>query len=482
MDLFLIQDSGAYGRRGDFNSAASIASLCYQPETMRFRGVPVITNTPPRGAQRAPGGAQAITMIGPVMDRGARELGVDRADMMYVNAPADQAFFHPGPTQLTSCYAKEAVQMGRELFNWDEKSQLSGQRNGTKVTGVGVAISAYSAGSSGYDGMLVIRPDGRLTIHSGVGNLGTHSVFDTSMAAAEVLGVPWDEVEVVWGDSSRGLPWSSSQGGSQTTHAHTRANYAAGLQAKRLLQEIAATDLGGAPENYDVGGGRVFRMGSPSVGLSFAEAASRAIELGGRYDGHELNESLEEMTVRAVQEHLTGEGLVAAATDEFSHEGATRSTVVAYGVVEIDTETGEMEVKEIVAVADCGTILNPRGVMAQVSGGMLQGMSQARFEKWGYDLRWGVNQNKRLHTAKPISIMNAPIDFQFAAVDIPDRETPIGSRGIGEPPVGAGAAVVLSAIQDAIGMPITRTPISPDKILNALEGGATGYTTLQTHV
>jgi len=482
LDLLLIQDSGSYGRRGDFSSAASISSLAYQPETMRFRGIPVITNTPPRGAQRAPGGAQAITMLGPVIDRGARDLGVDRVDMMYINAPADQAVFHPGPTQLTSCYAKEAVQMGRELFNWDEKKQLSGQRNGSKVTGVGIAISPYSAGSSGFDGMLVIRPDGKLTIHSGPGNLGTHSVFDTCMAAAEVLDVPWDDVEVVWGDSSLGLPWSASQGGSQTTHAHTRANLAAGQDAKRKLQEIAARDLGGEPENYDVGGGRVFRMGSPSVGMTFGQAAQRAIELGGHYDGHELPESLDEMTVRAVQDHLTGQGLVAAATDEFSHNGATRSTVVAFTVVEVDTETGEVDVKEVTAVADCGTVLNPRSLKAQVGGGLLQGMSQARFEHWAFDLRWGVNQNKRLHTAKPITMMNAPPEFQFAAVDIPDRENPVGSRGIGEPPVGAGAAVVLSAIQDAIGMPITRTPVSLDKILNALEGGATGYTTLQTHV
>ena len=241
-------------------------------------------------------------------------------------------------------------------------------------------------------------------------------------------------------------------------------------------------DLGGAPENYDVDGGRVFRMGSPSVGMTFGQAAQRAIELGGQYDGHELPESVDEMTVRAVQGHLVGEGLVAAATDEFSHVGASRSTVVAFSVVEVDRETGQIDVKEVLAVADCGRVLNPRSLKAQVSGGILQGISQARFENWAYDLRWGVNQNKRLHTAKPISMMNAPDSFEFAAVGIPDRETPIGSRGIGEPPVGAGAAVVLSAIQDAIGMPITRTPVSMDKILNALEGGATGYTTLQTHV
>ena len=482
LDLLLIQDSGSYGRGGDFLSAASIASLAFQPEAMRFRGLPVITNTPPRGPQRGPGGAQIITMLGPVVDRAARELGVDRVDMLYINAPGDQAFFHPGPSQLTSCYAKEAIQMGRELFNWDAKLRLSGQRNGSKVTGIGVALSPYSAGSSGYDGMLVIRPNGQLTIHSGIGNLGTHSVFDTSMVAAEVLGVPWEEVEVIWGDSSKGLPWSAMQVGSQTTHAHTRANYAVGLAAKRKLQEIAAMDFGGSPENYEVAGGRVFRMGSSSVGMTFGQGAQRAIELEGQYDGHELPESLNEMTVRSVQEHLVGEGLVAAATDEFSHEGATRSTVVAFAQVEVDTETGEFEVVELVAVADCGTVLNPRSLKGQVSGGLLQGMSQARFEKWGYDLRWGVNQNKRFHTAKPISIMNSPASFEFAAVGIPDRETPVGSRGIGEPPVGAGAAVVLSAVYDAIGVYINRTPLSIDKILNALEGGATGYTTLQTHV
>ena len=482
MDLLLIQDSGSYGRGGDFAAAASIASLAYQPEAMRFRGIPVITNTPPRSAQRGPGGAQIVTMLTPVLDRAARELGIDRMDMLYLNAPGDQAFFHPGPTQLTSCYAKEAVQMARELFNWDEKKLLSGRRNGSKVAGVGVALSPYSAGSSGMDGLLIIGPDGTVTVHSGVGNLGTHSVFDTCMAAAEVLGVPWDEVEVVWGSTDLGLPWSSRQSGSQTTHAHTRANYATGLDAKRKLQEIAAMDLGGSAENYDVGGGRVFRVGNSSVGITFAQAAQRAIELGGRYDGHEVPESLDEMTIRAVRDHLVGQGLVAAVKDEFSHEGASRSTVVTAAVVEVDTETGVFEVKELLAVADCGTVLNPRSLKAQVAGGVLQGVSMARFEKWGYDLRWGVNQNKRFHTAKPISIMNTPENYEFAAVDIPDRETPVGSRGIGEPPVGAGAGVIMSAVIDAIGVHINRTPVSPDKILNAIEGGATGYTTLQTHV
>ena len=113
-------------------------------------------------------------------------------------------------------------------------------------TGVGVAISSYAAGSSGIDGLLVIRPDGKVQIHTGGGNLGTESFSDTSRAAMEALDTPWEQAEMVWGDTSKHLPWSCIQGGSMTTHAHTRANHAAAHDARRKLQEIAARDLGGA--------------------------------------------------------------------------------------------------------------------------------------------------------------------------------------------------------------------------------------------
>jgi xanthine dehydrogenase molybdenum-binding subunit len=482
VDLLLIQDNGPFGPQGDRNSAGNVVSLSLQPEAMRFRSIAVPTNTPPRAAQRAPGGAQIVPMVQPALEKAARQLGVDRMDMMFVNAPPDRATFGPQGSRLTSAFVKEAIAIARERFGWDEKRALSGQANGSKVTGIGAALSPYVGGSRGMDGMLVIRPDGKLTIHTGIGNLGTHSLFDTAMAAAEVLDVPWEEVEVVWGDSSQGMPWSSSQSGSQTTHAHTRANLAAGEDAKLKLQEIAARDLGGQPGDYDVGGGRVFRRGNASVGMTFARAAERAIELGGRYDGHELAEDLNAMTVAAVGDHLVGQGLVGVARDNYGGEGSLYSTVVTLAMIEVDRETGVIDVKEWLAVADCGTVLNPRSLEAQVYGGGLQGMSQARFEKWSFDPRWGVNQNRRFYMVKPFSILDIPERLDFAAVDIPDPETPVGSRGIGEPPVGSGAAVIVSAVYDALGVAVGRTPLTPDKILNALEGGATGYSLLQTHV
>ena len=263
---------GPYGRSGDFMSAGDQASLMYQPLNMRVRGLSIYTNTPPRAAQRAPGGVQAVSMIAPLMHKAAKQLGLDPLDVMRINAPAGQAIFgRPRQGQqsnVSSAFVKEAIDKGAEAFNWAAMRQKSSQRNGTKVTEIGVALSSYSAGISGVDGLLTIRLDGKVYIQQGVGNLGTGSVFDTARVAMEALQTNWDQAEVIWGDTSKHLPWSSVQAGSMTTHAHSRANYAAGLDAKRKLQELAARDLGGAPDNYDVADGRVFRRGNRSQGMS----------------------------------------------------------------------------------------------------------------------------------------------------------------------------------------------------------------------
>lgn len=482
IDLMLLQDNGPFGRQGDYLSAASMISLAVQPEAMRFRGIPVVTNTPPKAAQRAPGGVQVIAMYQPLLDLAARQLGVDRLAMAGINAPTHDSTFGGNASTLTSAYAREAVELGGQVFNWAEKSRLSGRVDGTRVTGVGISLAPYTAGSSGWDGLLVILPDGTLRVHQGIGNLGSHSVMDTARAAAELLGVEWDQVEVVWGDTGKGLPWSSTQSGSQTTFAHTRANHAAAEHARQLLREIAARDLGGAPEGYDVGGGRVFRRGAPGTGMTLARAAQRAIELGGRYSGQEVPEDINVMTQHAVR-MVAGEGLVAAAKDNYPRQGSIQSFVVAFAVVELDRETGAVDLKEFMAVTDAGTVMHPRNLAAQVHGGIIQGASIARFERWAFDPQWGVNANKRFYTAKPTSILDIPTELDFGAVDLPDPQTPIGAKGIGEPPICAGAGAMASAIMDAMGgLYLGRTPMSPDRILMALESRSPAYGPLRMHL
>lgn len=479
LDLFLVMDNGPYSRQGDSNTSGDVAALIYTPEAMRFRTVPVLTNTPPRAAQRGPGGVQIVSMMEPMVDRAARQLGLDRLQVRLVNAPDHDTQFGRGAYPLTSCYAKEALTKCAELFNWSERSARSGQRNGTKVRGVGLAHSAYYGGTSGWDGLLVIRPDGKLYIHQGVGNLGTHSVVDTAKAAAEALDMPWDQCEVVWGQSSRHLPHSSTQSGSQTTHAHTRANWVVGEAMRQTLQELAALELGGSPSAYRVSGGRIT---GPGGTLTFAQAAERAIARGGKFDGHELPEDINEMT-RNSATALAGQGVVVAAKDNLPHTARTYSFVISMVEVDLDVETGAYDILNVTSVADCGTVLNPRSLIAQGNGGVIQGIGIARSFKWSIDPTWGVHLTKRLEATKPPTMLDIPTELTFAAVDQPDPQNPVGSKGIGEPPVGAGAGALICAIEDALGgQHPTHQPLTPDKLVSILENDCLPCGRLETHV
>jgi CO/xanthine dehydrogenase Mo-binding subunit len=490
IDLTMVQDGGPYGRSGDYMSCADQASLMYQPEHMRVRGMTVYTNTPPRGAQRAPGGVQAVAMFAPIVDKAARQLGVDRLDIVHLNAPQGQALFGR-PRQgrqgnVSGAFPKEAIEKAREEFDWEGMKARSGQRNGSKVTGVGVAISSYSAGTSGVDGLLVLRPDGIVEIHTGVGNLGTESFSDTSRAAMEALDTPWEQAEVVWGDTSKHLPWSAIQGGSQTTHGHTRSNWAAGLEAKKRLQEIAADRFGGSPESFEVGNGRVFRRGNRGQAMTFGQAAERAIQLGGIYDGSQLPEDLNEMTTRSATA-LAGRGLVVAAKDNFETGGRNMSFCIGFAEVEVDTETGAVVLKDYKVASDAGTILHPQNFAGQVHGGGIQGFGVALGQKWVMDPQWGLHVAKRFYSNRPPTILDAPHDQELAwnNADLPDPFNPLGAKGIGEAPVGAGAGAVLNAISDALGgnVDFNRSPIMGDMILTMLNPELDeAHNKLSTHV
>ena len=460
----------------------------YQPPNIRVRGLSVYTNTPPRAAQRAPGGVQAVSMIAPMMHKAAKQLDLDPLALMRINAPQGQAIFgrprEGRQSNVSSAFVKEAIDTGAEAFNWNAMKQKSGQRNGSKVTGVGVALSSYSAGISGVDGLLTIRPDGKVYIQQGVGNLGTGSVFDTARVAMEALGTGWDQAEVIWGDTSKHLPWSSVQAGSMTTHAHSRANYAAGLDAKRKLQEIAARDLGGAPDNYDVADGRVFRRGNRSQGMTFARAAERALALGGKYDGHELPEDINAMTTTSATA-LAGIGLMGVAKDNFPTGGRNMSYAIGFAEVEVDLETGAIALKDYKVSTDCGTVLNPRTLAGQLHGGGVQGFGVALGQKWVYDRRWGLHVSKRFYANRPPTMLDVPHDreMQWAAADKADPFNPVGARGIGEPSQGAGSGAVLCALADALGHQgyFNRTPIMADMILTKLENLPQPVSTLTAH-
>jgi len=418
-------------------------------------------------------------------------LGLDRIAIRKINGPEGNAQFGlvapDAPAgrprnKLTSCNVKECLDRGAEMFKWEERKARSGQRRGSKVTGVAVATGSYTAGSIGVDGLCVIKPDGKLYIHQGIGNLGTHSVIDTARVIAEQVDMPWDKCEVIWGNTGKHVAWSSVQAGSQTTYAHTRANYAAGQALKRTLQELAARDLGGSPDDYDVANERVFRKGNPGRGMTFAKAAERAIQLGGKFDGHEVPKELNAMT-KASAAALAGLGLMGVARDNLPRDGQTYSFQAAFIEVEVDVETGVYKIVDYLAVADVGTVMHPNSLGGQIHGGAVQGFGHVRSQKLVFDPHYGAGLSNRLHHNKPPTILDNPIAMQWDAVGIPDPTNPIGAKGIGEPSIGAGAGALICALADAVGDGLLRrTPVHPEQIMMSVAAGKPAYETLTAFV
>ncbi len=484
LDMFTIGENSAYEAQGDAAGAGRFVSLLYQPVAMRSRAVTVLTNTPPRRAQSQPGGLQGIMIVEPVISKAARKLGIDQVAIRRINAPAGKAPLGPADAKgqrayCTSAFLREALDRGKDLFGWEARRARSGRRDGSKVRGVGVAVSTFVGGSTGFDGLFVIKPDGRMYIQSGVGNLGTESFSDVHRVAAEMMGVPWDRVEISWGDTSRHLPWTCVSGGSQTTHAMTRAAHAAASDAIAKAKEIAARTLGGSPESYRVSGERVSGGGRS---MTLAEVARRAITLGGKYDGHELPGNINKVTARSAAA-LAGQGLMGVARDTYPRDGGSFSFVAGFAEVEVDTETGQYQVLDYTAVADAGTIVHPRAFGGQVLGRSVLGMGHALAQKTVYDQNYGLALATRFYQSRPPTILDVPRNMKWEAVNIPDPETPVGARGIGEPPVAAGACAVLNALSDALGDDVyRRAPVNLDSILMALEHGRPMQEPLTAHI
>jgi CO/xanthine dehydrogenase Mo-binding subunit len=171
------------------------------------------------------------------------------------------------------------------------------------------------------------------------------------------------------------------------------------------------------------------------------------------------------------------------ARDTYPRDGATYSFVAAFAEVEVDVETGVYDLVDYLAVADVGSVIHPNALGGQILGRSILGIGHAIGQKWVYDQRYGVPLAKRFYQNKPPTILDVPTKMAWAAVELPDPETPVGAKGIGEPPVAAGTCAVLNAISAAVGDDVfTRAPVNADGILASLEAGRPAMDPLTAHV
>ena len=469
-DIYIVSDNGGKGGGGDAYSAADCISVLYQAEALRFRGTGIGTNTGHRGAQRGPGQNQIAPIIAPILDKAADALGISRLEIRKLNSAMTGDVGGAQREPFTSAYMPEALEMAASQFNWEERQSRRRQRNGSKVIGLGIGQGYHNAGRSGMDGIVMMGPDGRLKIHNGVGNLGTYSYASTSRAAAEVLQMPWESCDVINGRTDNNLPITSPQDGSNSTYTNTRTMWGAAQDMLAKMKEIAANDLGGSPEDYDIGGERVFKASDNSVGMTYAQVAQRAMTLGGKYTGQsDLPEELADFTLISVN-RLAGTGFMGVFHDP-RHEGNPPGFTVTACEIELDTETGKYEILDMISIGECGTVLHPQGLKNQLVGGAVWGIGLSGYERHLYDPQNGLPASTGYWQSKVPTILDTPSKIQTGWVDLPDPSNPVGVRGIGEPAMGAVSAALTAAISDALdGHIFNAAPITADMIINHVAG------------
>ena len=469
-DLWIVSDNGGKGGGADAYSAADCISVLYQADAVRFRGTAIGTNTAHRGAQRGPGQNQIAPIISPILDAAADELGVSRFDIRKINTPMTGDVGGPQRTPFTSAYMPETLDLAAEQFGWEERQSRRRRTNGSKVIGLGIGQGYHNAGRSGMDGIVMMGPDGRLKVHNGVGNLGTYSYASTSRAAAEVLKMPWERVDIVTGRTDLHLPITSPQDGSNSIFTNTRTFYGAAQDMLAKMKEIASGDLGGTPEDYDISNERVHQIADESVGMTFGQAAARALELGGKYTGSsDLPEELAEWTQISVS-RLAGTAFMGVFHDP-RHEGNPPGFTVSCIEIELDTETGKYEILDLINVADSGTIMHPKGMENQLVGGAVWGIGLSGYERHLYDPQNGMPASTGYWQSKVPTFLDTPVKIQTGWVDLPDPENPVGARGVGEPAQGSVSAALTAAISDALGGHIFgASPITADMIINHVAG------------
>jgi CO/xanthine dehydrogenase Mo-binding subunit len=266
------------------------------------------------------------------------------------------------------------------------------------------------------------------------------------LVAAEVLGVSPDQVELIQGDTTTG-PLAPPSGGSQITYSVTGAVANAAQSVRNKLLELAADEFEARVDDLEIKQGKVQVKGVPDRTLTIAELATKAANKPGGPGP------------------IVGEGGAAIETN-------APGFVAHLAKVKVDPETGHMQILNYVSVQDVGFALNPLLVEGQVHGGVVQGLGFGMQEQMVYD------ENGELLTASfmDYGIPKAPHVPQIEAILVqnPSPVGPFGARGIGEPPITAGAAALANAIKDATGARVIELPLNSETIWRALHGGNGG--------
>jgi CO/xanthine dehydrogenase Mo-binding subunit len=404
---------------GGYYKCANVQIDCYE----------VLTNKPQGGAYRAPGAPSATFAIESNMDELARELGMDPLEFRLRNA-AETGDLMGNGDPWPNIGLKTCLEQMRDYPAW---------RDRTPNEGVGIAVGGWPCGMSPAASVCRVDTDGTIRVH--VGSVDISGVNSSLvLVAAEILGVSPDQVEIIQGDTRTG-PFAGPSGGSQTTYSVSGAVANAAREVRRKLLNVAADHFEAAVDDLEIKDGVVQVKGVPSRTVPIGELAEQA---QGKSGG---------------PGPIIGEGHAAI-------EENGPGFVVHLVKVAVDPDTGQVTPQRYVAIQDVGFALNPTMVIGQIHGGTIQGLGLGLHEAMIYDEHGQLLTGSFMDYDIP-KIDTVPI-VETILVQNPSPHGPFGARGIGEPPITAGAAALANAIRDATGVRVTELPIRSEVLWRAM--------------
>ena len=447
IDLYTLSNTGAYGEHGPttvgLSGHKSIPVYTANLEAFRFTYDVVYTNRQSAGAYRGYGATQGLFAVESAVNELAEKLHMDPLALREKNIVREgmvmPAYYHE---TANACALDRCIEKCAEIFHWSEKYPVRDMGNG-KIRAAGVGLSMQGSGISGLDvGSATIKlgDEGIYNLMIGAADMGTGCDTTLAQIAAECLDCDLDNI-AVFGADTDASPYDSGSYASSTAYVTGKAVEKACLELRENMCRIGANMLGCAPEETVFSGKGVSRAdGSASVSLM--DIATRS---------------------------MAGNNIPVQVTVSHSSPVSPPPFMAGMVEVEVDTQTGHVELLNYSAVVDCGTPLNPNLVRIQAEGGIAQGIGMTLTENVTYTAKGRVMEDSFMQYKIPSRLDVGKLQVDFACSYEPTG--PFGAKSIGEVVINTPAPAIAHAIYRATGVWHRELPIAPEKILMSMDHG-----------
>ncbi len=450
----VLWDTGAYGEHALTTlmvAGSKTLPMYNKVEGVRFRGKVVYTNHVPAGAYRGYGAIQGNFALESAMDMLAEKLGMDPVELRLKNiireGETSPIFKIMGEGRegaemiIKSCKLEEAIKRGAEVIDWKNKFRKK-EKNGSKVRGVGMAIAMQGSGIANIDmgsAIIKLNDDGSFNLLVGATDLGTGSDTILAQIAAEALGVSTDDI-IVYSSDTDLTPFDTGAYASSTTYVSGNAVKRAAEKMRKLIIEEGAKKLGLSPEEVEFDG-KVIRAKDGSKEVTLKELA----------------------TVR----YYTEDQKQLVADGSFVGPESPPPYAATFVEVEVDTQTGKVDILKYVSILDIGTPINPNLARIQAEGGAVQGIGMALYEDVKYSSSGRLLTNNLMYYKIPSRLDVPEMHIEF--LESYEPTGPFGAKSVAEIGIDTPPAAIANAVYDAVGVRIKDLPITPEKVFFAMK-------------